>query len=66
MICNDLMKIHRVKSFGLDYDTDYGVKKRTGWSVHINGRVMVQFHPDPKEAIGLAFDRYGMRDEDVQ
>ena len=31
------------RSFGLHYDKDYGIDKRSGWSVVVNGVVCVQF-----------------------
>lgn len=32
-----------VNRTGLEFDRDYGIDKRTGWSVVHEGRVMVQF-----------------------
>ena len=38
-------------SFRLDYDTNYGIDNKRGWSVHINGMCHVQFWPEPITAI---------------
>ena len=32
-----------MKQFSLEYDEDYGADKRTGWTVVMDGRVVVQF-----------------------
>lgn len=42
------------RQFSLDYDTDYGFDKRTGWSVVIDGVVLSQFAETPELAICLA------------
>jgi hypothetical protein len=34
---------HQVKSISIEYDKDYGIDKRTGWSLCINGNVVNQF-----------------------
>lgn len=31
------------KSLRIEYDTDYGIDKRTGWSATVDGVVVVQF-----------------------
>jgi hypothetical protein len=36
---------------GLSYDRDYGIDKRRGWSVCINGVVQSQFADSPQEAV---------------
>lgn len=36
-------------SLRLDWDRDYGMDKRTGWSVHLNGVCVVQFADDPRD-----------------
>lgn len=39
---------------GLDYDTDYGIDERTGWSAHYDGHYLVQFVPLPHALRALA------------
>lgn len=43
------------KSWRLDFDTDYGIDRRTGWSVHVNGCCLVQFAATAPVAICRAF-----------
>ena len=31
--------------FGIEYDTDYGMDKRSGWTFWWNGSVVVEFEP---------------------
>lgn len=38
----------------LAFDRDYGMDKRTGWSVTVDGRVLVEFADDPLGAMALA------------
>ena len=33
----------KLKSFALQYDRDYGIDRRSGWSVVVDGSVAVQF-----------------------
>lgn len=35
--------ILRQRKIRVDYDTEYGIEQRTGWSVAINGSYIVQF-----------------------
>jgi hypothetical protein len=32
-----------MKSFRLDFDRDYGIDRRTGWSISVNGGCLVMF-----------------------
>lgn len=41
-------KGHRVS---LEYDIDFGLEKRTGWSLKVDGRVMIAFAQTPEEAV---------------
>lgn len=43
--------------FRLEYDVDYGIDRRSGWSVTVNGSVIVQFAPSPEEALVDAIQR---------
>lgn len=45
-------------SFRLEYDVDYGIDRKTGWSVVIDGSVVVQFADTPEEALQKALDRW--------
>jgi hypothetical protein len=47
----------RKQSFQLQYDVDYGISRRSGWSVVINGSVIVQFADGPEAALKEALDR---------
>lgn len=52
--------------FRLEYDVDYGIDLREGWSVTVDGSVVVQFVKTPKEALLAALDRikdWGCRSE---
>lgn len=40
-----------VTSLRLDYDTNYGIDNRRGWSVHVNGICYVEFWREPITAI---------------
>jgi len=50
----DLLPGMGVTSFRLDFDSDYGIDGRAGWSVSINGGVLVQFRQTAEEAVCLA------------
>jgi hypothetical protein len=41
----------------LEFDRNYGVDKRTGWSVAIGGSYYVQFWPEPVTAVLIAIWR---------
>lgn len=43
-----------MRQFSLDYDADYGVDHRTGWSVVIDGIVWSSFQAGPIRALWLA------------
>lgn len=47
----------RKLGFRLEYDVDYGIDRRAGWSVTVNGSVIVQFAPSPEEALVDAIQR---------
>ena len=34
-----------MKNFRLEFDRDYGIDKRTGWSIVVNGCFVVQLEP---------------------
>jgi hypothetical protein len=38
----------------LSYESEYGLEKKSGWSVMINGRSLASFMPTPREAIEFA------------
>ncbi len=42
----------------LDYDRDYGIDHRRGWSVAIDGSYYVQFWPEPITAVIVALWRW--------
>ena len=42
----------------IEYDKDYGIDKRTGWSIAINGWYVVQFHKYLVVALIKAFYEY--------
>lgn len=44
----------RPRTFRLEFDTDYGINKRTGWTVCINAHCLVQFAATAPRAICLA------------
>jgi len=44
----------QITKFNLDSDTNYGIDKREGWSVSINGHVLSQFEPTAELAIEKA------------
>lgn len=50
---NDLNKLARAqgRSFRLEFDVNYGIDRKTGWSVICDGRVIVQFSETPEEAL---------------
>lgn len=47
----------RKLGFRLEYDVDYGIDRLAGWSVTVNGSVVVQFAPSPEEALVVAIQR---------
>jgi hypothetical protein len=47
----------RKQGFELHFDVDYGIDRRSGWSVIIDGSVVVQFADSPEAAIKEALDR---------
>lgn len=44
-----------MNQFSLEFDRDYGISHRTGWSVIYNGCVIVQFQSNPIVALFKAF-----------
>lgn len=44
-------------TFGLDFELNYGINGRAGWSVAIDGIYWVEFWPEPITAIVVAFWR---------
>jgi hypothetical protein len=42
---------HLNKSFRLEYDVDYGIDHRKGWSITVDGSVVTQFKPTLTEAL---------------
>ena len=59
----DLVGIFKTRgqSFRLEYDVDYGIDRKSGWSVVINGSVEVQFAGTPQAALEAALERTGPR-----
>ena len=51
------------KSLTIDFDTAYGIDKRTGWSIAINGCYVVQFADSLGEALRAAYDYLNERDD---
>lgn len=51
----------RKLGFRLEYDVDYGIDRRSGWSVTVNGIVHVQFASSPEEALVDAIERIKAR-----
>ena len=59
----DLLKARKVNikminNFSLQFDKDYGINKRTGWSICINGSFMSQLEKYLVVAIWKAFYCY--------
>jgi hypothetical protein len=46
-----------MKSFALHYDRDYGCDRRRGWTVVVDGRIIVQFRKWAWLALAEAFVR---------
>ncbi len=44
--------------FRLDYDVEYGIDKRKGWSLTIDGSVLVQFADTFEEAVETAQSKW--------
>lgn len=62
-ITTHLTTTHR--TFRLDYDKEYGADLRTGWSVSVDGVVVVQFAATAERAVceaGLAVSRWEVSD----
>jgi hypothetical protein len=49
-----LVRFTKGRSFSITYDVGYGIDKRTGWSVTIDGSVAYQFAETMSDAIRLA------------
>jgi hypothetical protein len=47
-----------IRSFNLEFNRDYGIDRRTGWTVVIDGIVHVQFARGPLRAIALGLFRH--------
>jgi hypothetical protein len=47
-----------MRSLQIDYDTDYGIDHRSGWSVHINGICYVELVPHLLPALWVAWRMY--------
>ena len=47
--------------FQLEYDVDYGIDRREGWTVTVDGSVIVQFAKTPEEALLAAIDRIAVK-----
>ena len=45
---------HEGVSFGVDHDVDYGIDKRRGWTVTIDGATLCAFAPTFERAVELA------------
>lgn len=54
----------RKQSFQLHYDIDYGISHRSGWSVVINGSVVVQFADSAEGALQEALERVRRRESE--
>lgn len=52
---------NRGQSFRLEYDVDYGIDRKSGWSVVIGGSVVVQFADTVQAALEMALERTGPR-----
>lgn len=53
-----------MKPFRLDYDPDYGIDHRTGWTVHYDGCVLVQFAKGPLRALWRAWWKWREMERD--
>lgn len=47
----------RKLGFRLEHDVDYGIDRKSGWSVIVSGSVIVQFAPSPEEALAKTVQR---------
>lgn len=47
--------ILRIWQFQIEYDRDYGIDRRRGWSVKWDGSVCTQFAPNPIAAVWRAW-----------
>lgn len=52
----NLVRALGLKSFRLEYDSDYGIDHRSGWSVVVEGSVVVQFADNPEIALRQAVE----------
>lgn len=43
--------IKKLKNVSVEYDTDYGVDKRSGWSICVNGSFTAELEPSLIRAI---------------
>lgn len=46
-----------LKELRIEFDTDYGIDKKTGWSVTMDGAVVIQFAPTPEIALRNAVSK---------
>lgn len=53
-----------VRSLRLEFDHDYGIANRIGWSVSTNGSVRVEFASGPLEALALALGETHVEQEE--
>lgn len=53
-----------MKPFRLDYDPDYGIDHRSGWTVHYDGCVLVQFARGPLRALWRAWWKWREMEQD--
>jgi hypothetical protein len=60
-----VLKLIGVDCFRLDYDTNYGAVHRSGWSVHVDGVVYIEFARWPLVAIVVALWKWRAAKRDV-
>jgi len=55
-----------IQSFRVEWDRNYGIDHRSGWSVAINGIVYVEFHRNPIAALWRAWRSYRAAQADMK
>jgi hypothetical protein len=45
----------KIKNFSIEYDTDYGIDHRFGWTISVNGWILSQLEPNLIVALFKAY-----------
>lgn len=62
--CTELKRLG-IKNFQLEWDTDYGIDKREGWSLTIDGEVVCQFEDSPQNAVKKGMETWMERKKKI-